>query len=119
MTQDRDYARLRHMIDFSSRAVDLSERRHREDLDTDEVLALALLRLAELLGEAARNVSPALRARHPEIPWTSIVGTRDRLAHGYMKVNYEVMWEIIVGDLPSLIARLETLIEDDFEDARP
>jgi len=117
MSQDRDYERLRRMRDFSYKAVELCRGRCRQDLDTDGVLTLALQRLLELIGEAARNISPVLRARHSEIPWSSVIGTRDRLAHGYMKISYNVVWAVITVDLPALIAQVEILLKNEFKDA--
>ena len=82
-------------------------------LDINEMLALAVTRLIELIGEAARRVSSDLRLRHPEIPWSLIVGTRDRLAHGYIEVDYDIIWRIVTGDLPPLIVQLEKLIAEE------
>ena len=61
--------------------------RSREDLDRDEMLTLATLYAVEFLGEAARSISPELRERQSEIPWVEIIGTRNRLAHGYADVD--------------------------------
>jgi len=72
-------------------------RRSRADLDGDRQLNLALVRLVEIIGEAAKRVGPARREAHPQIPWTQIIGTRDRLIHGYDRVNFDILWRI---DLP-------------------
>ena len=95
------------MLDFSRQAVSFTLKRRRSDLDTDTMLALALTRLIELVGEAARKVTPGLCAKHPEIPWQQIIGTRDRLAHGYIEIDYDVIWRIVRTDLPNLIKQLE------------
>lgn len=52
------------------------------------------VRLIEILGEAAKTVSPELRAQISEIPRRQITGTRDRLAHAYFDVNLDIIWEI-------------------------
>jgi uncharacterized protein with HEPN domain len=98
------------MLDFSRKAVSLTQGRSRPDLDSDEVLALAITRLIEMAGEAARRVSVETRQNHDEIPWLLIIGTRDRLAHGYIEVNLDIIWQIITGDLPPLIVKLERLL---------
>jgi uncharacterized protein with HEPN domain/predicted nucleotidyltransferase len=56
-------------------------------LDTDEMRALALVRLPEIVGEAARAVSDPTRDHYPTIPWRQIAGTRDRLIHRYEAVD--------------------------------
>lgn len=51
------------------------------------------------------------RARHPDIPWTEIVGLRNRLIHGYDSVDFDILWQIVSDDLPPLIAVLEKALE--------
>jgi uncharacterized protein with HEPN domain len=101
------------MLDFSRQAVDFMRKRRRSDMDTDAMLALAVTRLIELIGEAARKVSPALREQYPAIPWPLIIGTRDRLAHGYIDVDYDIIWRIVRDNLPPLIKQLEKLLADE------
>ena len=103
----RDAVRLRHMLAAASKAVDFTRGHEQSILDTDEMRALAVVRLLEILGQAARAVSDATRARYPRIPWREIPGTRDRLIHGYEAVDLDIVWAIVTTDLPPLIAELE------------
>jgi uncharacterized protein with HEPN domain len=91
--------------------VSLVARKERGDLDTDRVLQLALVRLIEIVGEAARQVSDETQSRHPQIPWPQVISTRNRLVHGYDFVDYDILWETITDDLPALIAQLEEIIQ--------
>jgi uncharacterized protein with HEPN domain len=100
------------MHDFSSQAVDFLRNRRRSDMDTDAMLSLAVTRLIELIGEAARKVSPAMKEQYPEVPWSLIIGTRDRLAHGYIEIDYDIIWRIVTKDLPALIKQLDKLLTD-------
>jgi len=68
MSQHNDEVRMRHMLDYSREALELSRDRSREDLDSDRVMELALVRLVEIIGEAASRVSEESRANNPEIP---------------------------------------------------
>jgi uncharacterized protein with HEPN domain len=74
------------------------------------LLNLALVRLLEIVGEAASRISPALCACHPEIPWPQIISLRNRLIHGYDSVDFDIMWQIITADLPPLILALEAIL---------
>lgn len=67
-------------------------RRSRPDLDSDRQFGLAMTRLLEILGEAAARVSDTGRQRWPAIPWAKIVGLRNRLIHGYDKVDFDILW---------------------------
>ena len=71
----------------------------------------AVARNLELIGEAATHVPPAVRAAYPEIEWRRIVGTRNRLAHGYLYIDNNVLWDIIRTDIPRLLPQLRQLLE--------
>ncbi|MHB1344174.1 MAG: HepT-like ribonuclease domain-containing protein [Thermoleophilia bacterium] len=66
--------------------------------------------LLEIVGEAAKNVSPELSALHPEVSWGEMAGTRDRLIHGYFSVVLEVVWAIVAVDLPVLLEQLRGIL---------
>ena len=102
---------LHQMRDHAREAMQLSQGKRRGDLDTDRVLALALIHLLEIVGEAASRIAPDNRSRHPEVPWTEIIGLRHRLIHGYDQVDLDVLWQILTKDLPSLVMSLETVIQ--------
>ena len=73
-------------------------------------MQLALTRLMEIVGEAANRVSEATRQRYPQIPWRPIIGTRNRLAHGYDVVDIDILWDIVRNDLPPLIGQLGAIV---------
>ena len=112
-----DTVRLRHMLDYARKAVQFTQGRSRTDLGADEVLALAIVHLVEIIGEAARTISGELRERYPEVPWDLISGTRNRLAHGYIDVDLDIIWTIVTKDLPPLIKELERILKEEGGDA--
>jgi uncharacterized protein with HEPN domain len=101
---------MRHMLHFARRGVAIAKGKRCSDLDTDEVLVLALCRLVELIGEAASHVPEERRARHPQIPWAQMIGMRNRLIHGYDFVDTDIVWDTARDDLPALVAELERII---------
>ncbi len=110
MSQHDDGVRLRHMLDAARQAIEFTRGRSNADLYRDAQLALALTRLVEIIGEAAKNVSAETRAKFPQIPWRAIAGTRDRLVHAYFDVDLERLWQIVAVDLPPLVAVLDGAI---------
>jgi uncharacterized protein with HEPN domain len=103
--------RVHHMLDHAREVVELTRGRSRADLDKDRLLNLALVRLVEIIGEAAAGIPEEFRARYPHVPWRQTVGIRNRLIHGYDTVNFDILWTIINEDLPTLINQLETIAQ--------
>ena len=110
MPKREDAVRLRHMLDATQKAQQFIKGRTRAEIERDETLTLALVRLLEIIGEAAKSVSPETRQRYPDIPWKEITGTRDRLIHGYFDVDWNILWQILTVDLPPLITTLEQAV---------
>jgi uncharacterized protein with HEPN domain len=71
----------------------------------------AVIRRLEIVGEAARRVSPAFREASADIPWRSIIGMRNALIHEYDGVDLFTVWQTIKVDLPIVIERLEQLLK--------
>lgn len=69
----------------------------------------ATLRNLELIGEAATHIPDEFRAAHPEIPWRMIVATRNQLIHGYLGIDDDTLWSIIVDDVSELLPLLKAL----------
>ena len=113
MTQPSVPERLSHMLDAARTALEISRGKTRDDLDRDVILQLALTRLVEIIGEAAKNVPDAFRNEHPTIPWKQIAGARDWLAHAYFRIDLDQLWTILSADLPSLVSELERLVPPD------
>lgn len=107
-----DEVRLRHIRDAARDAIKFIQGRTRADLDRDEMLNLALVRLLEIIGEAANGISRELRAQHSTINWAGMTGMRNRLIHGYFDVNLDVVWETITTDLPPLLHGIELILCD-------
>ena len=109
--REDDTIRLRHMLDAARQAVEFAQGRTRADLDRVPMLVLSLVKLIEIVGEAANQVSEATREQSPAIPWADIVGMRNRLVHAYFDINLEILWRTVQHDLPPLIAVLERVLE--------
>jgi uncharacterized protein with HEPN domain len=110
MLNDKDHIRLRHMLDYSREALTLIEGKGRKELDQDRTLNLALVRLVEIVGEAANRVSNETQGAYAEIPWFQIVSLRNRLIHGYDSVDFDILWGVLTEELPILVAALVKIV---------
>lgn len=107
MSRHDSLTSLRQMRDHALEAIDLASGRDVSDLETDRLLGLALSRLLEIIGKAAARVPNEVRQRFPQIPWSSIVGVRNRMIHAYDAVDYPLVWETVQRDLPELVRLLD------------
>lgn len=105
-----DRVRLLHMVEAADNAMGFVVGFTPEELEKDRKTLFAVIRCIEIIGEAAARVSDATRASAPEIPWSAIVGMRNRLVHAYFDVDIELVWKTTSTELPALKARLEALI---------
>jgi len=99
------------MLDAASEIQQYVLTSKREDLDQDRKLVHSLVRLFEIIGEAASQVSEELCDEVPEIPWSIIIGMRNRLIHAYFSINLDVVWSTSKDDIPSLISELKKLLD--------
>jgi uncharacterized protein with HEPN domain len=98
---ERDPLFLRDILRAVS-AIERYTKAGREAFFADDMIQSAVVRQLEIMGEAARNVSPALRDAEKTVPWKLLIGTRDHLIHGYFKVDLDVVWAIVEHDLAPL-----------------
>ena len=112
MRQPRDEALLRDMLAQARLAVAAVADKERIDLESDFILAAALERFIDVIGEAASRVSEVTKASSPQIPWREIVGMRNRLVHGYASVDHDIVWDVVAGDLEQVIDSLQELISE-------
>ena len=110
MTRRNEQSALAQMLDFAQRLLRITSGRSRRDLEEDELLQLAVERMLEKLGEASRRVPDEVRSAHGDIPWQRIAGMRNRLIHVYDDIDYEIIWDTVQTDLPTLIEYLKRIL---------
>ncbi len=71
----------------------------------------AVIRKLEIIGEAVKNIPEALKQEHPEISWKKISGTRDVLIHEYFGVDIDIVWIVVIKDLPVLKRQTKKILE--------
>jgi len=82
MSQHDDQVYLKHMLDHAREAVEMLAGKTQADLAQHRMLEVALIRLVEIIGEAATRVGSEMKSSNPQVPWREIIGMRNRLTHG-------------------------------------
>ena len=80
------------------------------EFEDDRLRQLAILKSIEIIGETASRISEETKAKHLDIPWTQIIGMRNRIVHGYFAIRLDRVWQTVQNDLSPLIAQLEPLV---------
>ena len=114
MSENRLPDYLDHMIDAACQVCGYLEGMSREDFLHDKRTQQAVILNIVILGEAAtkllKDYEPFLD-RHPDVPWRSMKGMRNRIAHGYFDINLDVVWETARTALPELLLKLPAIRE--------
>lgn len=106
-----DRLRLAHILESALLISRWLEGVEKDRFLEDELLQEAVIRRLEVIGEAAKNVSPELKERHPEVPWREMSGMRDVLVHEYFGVDLEQVWETASQDVPELARQIGAILQ--------
>jgi uncharacterized protein with HEPN domain len=113
MSQHKINVSLRHMLDHALEVVAMTQGKTRADLDEDRQLNLSLVRLLEIVGEAATRIPKEDQSRYADISWPEIISLRNRLIHGYDTVDFDILWQIVNQDLPRLVESLKKVLGEE------
>lgn len=100
---------LDDMIIFSEKVLAYTEGLDQESFEADDKAYDATLRKLELIGEAATHIPETIRGTCLSIPWRQVIATRNRLIHGYLGIDNDILWSIIQDDIPVLLKELKRL----------
>lgn len=100
---------IEDMIRFTEKAIAYCAGLNRTTFVTNTLVYDATLRNLELIGEAATRIPAPVREGYPDIPWRQVIATRNRLIHGYLGIDDDILWSIIRDDLPRLLDQLGAL----------
>ncbi len=71
----------------------------------------AVIRNFEVIGEASKNLPEAFKDSYPEIPWREMYLLRNKVSHEYFGIDYEIIWDVALNNLPDNKQQLEKIIE--------
>ena len=97
-----DSVYLQHIIDAIQRIQEYTTGIDYEAFGASTLVQDGVIRQIEIIGEAARRVSPKLQEKNQHIPWKDIVGMRNKLIHDYFGVDIDAVWDTVQKDIPVL-----------------
>jgi uncharacterized protein with HEPN domain len=104
-----DHERLRDIIEAIEH-IEYYAARGSTAFQSDELIQSWFLRHLQIIGEAARSLSATLKDRHPEIPWSKIIGVRHILVHDYFNIDLVLVWNVVEKELPGLKNKIVNII---------
>lgn len=81
-----------------------------DDLMENKEKQRAWLRSLEIIGEATKNLSTDFKAQYSEIEWRKIAGLRDKLIHHYFGVKWEIVWDVVMNEIPEIKVKVEKVL---------
>jgi uncharacterized protein with HEPN domain len=98
------------MIDAARRIQAYTAGPTAEEIRASTLVQDGVIRNFEVIDEAARSVEladPAFTERHADVAWAAAQGMRHRLAHGYFRIDLDLLWRAVERDIPELLERLK------------
>jgi uncharacterized protein with HEPN domain len=112
MRKPDDHGRLEDILDAIKRIESylrgVNEKKFKDDLMRQDAIMLQI----EIIGEAARHVSDEFQERHPEIPWSEMIGMRNKIVHDYFEIDVSRIWDTAKNDIPPLKKAVWKLLQD-------
>ncbi len=112
MKKPKNPLRLRHILDAIKKIGEHTAGFELEDFRGNEMAQDAVVRQLGIVGEAVANLTPDLKASHPQVEWQLATAARNRLIHGYFDVDPDIVWDIVENDLPVLKAQVEMIVKE-------
>ncbi len=112
MSIDRDRTRLEDMRNYAREAIEFLGDMTLDQLRSDTVKRYALIRTAEVVGEAASQLSKGFKRDHPNLAWRQAMGLRNELIHGYRGVDLAILTDTVRHDFPPLIAEIDRILAE-------
>ena len=104
---------LEHIFEECNFLIEKSKNLNYEKFIKDPVIMKAFVRSLEIIGEAVKKIPDDFKKKYKSIPWKEIAGMRDKLIHEYFGVNYKIVWETVIKEIPKLKKNIEEILTEE------
>lgn len=105
-----EFTYLRHILERLNKIIEFTKDMDDQDFLNNNLVQEAVIRQFEVIGEATKKISSEFRNNYPTVPWKDMAGMRDKLIHGYEGVDYWIVWETVINDVPKIKDEIEKII---------
>lgn len=109
-----DQERLNHILDAIAEIELFAQHIDYNQYYKDRILQLALIKLLEIIGEAAANVTEETKKEFSEVEWKTLKSVRNILVHKYFGIDYKIVWKAIKEKIPELKIKIIKILESKF-----
>ena len=108
LLSDRDKSYIYDMLNYSNEILEIIKNENHNSFVQNRVKRLAVERLIEIIGEAANHISVEIVEENKDIPWSKIIGLRNKIVHDYGEILTDRIWLIASKSIPELIEKLNS-----------
>ncbi len=107
---------LQHILSETRYLMARSRGLSKAEFSGDETLKRAFVRSLEIIGEATKQIPEEIRQKYRHVDWRAMAGMRDRLIHGYLGVDYDIVWDVITTKVPTVQREVEQIVRNESTD---
>lgn len=104
---------LKHIRDELIYLMESADKIDEEQFMRDPTFQRAFTRSLSIIGEAVKKISPEFKKKYPDVEWKSIAGMRDCLIHEYFGVDYEIVWDVVINEVPKFKEQIEGILKEE------
>jgi uncharacterized protein with HEPN domain len=108
LLNDRDKSYIYDMLNYSIEIVEIIKDEDHHTFIQNRLKRLAVERLIEIIGEAANHISKEVIEANDDIPWSKIIGLRNKIVHDYGEILTDRIWLIASRSIPELVEQIKS-----------
>ncbi|ERF60883.1 HepT-like ribonuclease domain-containing protein [Treponema socranskii] len=108
LCNERDKSYIYDILKYSQEVIDIVKDENHNSFVNNRIKRLAIERLIQIIGEAANHLSGDFIQENQDIPWTKIIGLRNKIVHDYGEILTDRIWLIASESIPELMYQIKS-----------